>query len=568
MAAIYTNNAVATVTNGGTSAPASGHAESWTVSTTTFPSSLTGGDYFHIADPSLSTEKIRVNGITGSNPYVWSVIRGDENTTPVAHSAGFTVYEVATSSDLMQGPDDWYNVKSPIYGATGNGTTDDTAAIKAAVAAAVAAGNGGTIYFPAGTYLVSSTINCGGTYPNGGLQFRGAGWCSEITLANASNCYMFDFGASGSPVFTNGAVFADLYFNCNGNNQTTAGGAIFARGAVWCYFEHCWFETPWEAGIRFYQDGLGNFGHHNTIHACLFRDGKNSNGGPGWAVKLEQADENTLSANTFQDNCNALSEGHDAQVYDTTAGLQSIIGNHFVGGGNQALMIKSDSSPSSCLIIGNQFDGPNNANCIEVDGASASIIGNKFLFIGQGVSGGTVAGVTIGAIQGTKVIGNSFITTNSTHAVCVTEQGGSGPNIITGNEANGTFNAYFVPATGSGSLITGNIVSGVVTTVSNNTVTVTSNAGTCSVSYPINTFTNSSAATMAITIATTGAVDGQVMVVRVYDFSAAAETIGWTNTENSTASVPTTSNGSTTLPKTVTFMFNGKTSKWRCIESV
>lgn len=101
----------------------------------------------------------------------------------------------------------------------------------------------------------------------------------------------------------------------------------------------------------------------------------------------------------------------------------------------------------------------------------------------------------------------------------------------------------------------------------NNAVTVTSNAGTCSASYRMNTFTNSSAATMAITLATAGAVDCQMMMVRVYDFSAVAETIGWTNTENSNVLVPTTSNGSTTSPLTVGFQFNSQTSLWRCIAS-
>jgi hypothetical protein len=99
----------------------------------------------------------------------------------------------------------------------------------------------------------------------------------------------------------------------------------------------------------------------------------------------------------------------------------------------------------------------------------------------------------------------------------------------------------------------------------NNAVTVTSNAGTVPVTFRLNTFTNSSAATMAITMATSSAVDGQMSIVRIYDFSGVAETIGWTNTENSTVSVPTTSNGSTTLPLTVGFMFNAATTKWRCI---
>lgn len=93
--------------------------------------------------------------------------------------------------------------------------------------------------------------------------------------------------------------------------------------------------------------------------------------------------------------------------------------------------------------------------------------------------------------------------------------------------------------------------------------TVASNAATITRASRINNFTNSSAATMAITLSTSGALDGDLLLVRVYDFSAVAQTIGWTNTENSTASVPTTSNGSTTLPLTAMFQFNGSTSKWR-----
>lgn len=50
-----------------------------------------------------------------------------------------------------------FNVKSPEYGAVGDGVVDDTAAIQAALAAAIAAG-GGTVFFPTGTYLISSAI--------------------------------------------------------------------------------------------------------------------------------------------------------------------------------------------------------------------------------------------------------------------------------------------------------------------------------------------------------------------------------------------------------------------------
>ena len=55
------------------------------------------------------------------------------------------------------------------YGATGNGTTDDTAAVQAALTAVGAAG-GGTLYVPPGTYLLSSALSAGA-----GVSLLGAG---------------------------------------------------------------------------------------------------------------------------------------------------------------------------------------------------------------------------------------------------------------------------------------------------------------------------------------------------------------------------------------------------------
>lgn len=86
-----------------------------------------------------------------------------------------------------QGPIPWIDVTS--YGATGNGTTDDTAAINLAIAAAVAltapAGSqrGCVVYFPEGIYLVSSAL----TSPNAnGIVFNGAGrGASTILVATA-----------------------------------------------------------------------------------------------------------------------------------------------------------------------------------------------------------------------------------------------------------------------------------------------------------------------------------------------------------------------------------------------
>jgi len=95
-----------------------------------------------------------------------------------------------------------------------------------------------------------------------------------------------------------------------------------------------------------------------------------------------------------------------------------------------------------------------------------------------------------------------------------------------------------------------------------NSPTVSSGAVTVPITSRINNIVVS--ATTAITIATTSAVDGQLVMIRITD-GGSAETISWVNTENSTVNVPVVSPGSSTLSTTVGFIFNGNTSKWRCI---
>lgn len=80
----------------------------------------------------------------------------------------------------------WHNVKD--YGAVGDGSTDDTAAILAAVTAANAANNA-TVYFPAGRYAVSASIpvhQCV-TYLGEGVAWPGGGFPGTEILVIAGN---------------------------------------------------------------------------------------------------------------------------------------------------------------------------------------------------------------------------------------------------------------------------------------------------------------------------------------------------------------------------------------------
>jgi hypothetical protein len=102
---------------------------------------------------------------------------------------------------------DWLNVRSPEYagGAKGDGTTDDTAALQAALATVPAAG--GVVYLPAGTYLLNGAT--GLALATAGTVLRGAGAeatkivigsgfaASAAVAVSAYNCQVADLSISG-----------------------------------------------------------------------------------------------------------------------------------------------------------------------------------------------------------------------------------------------------------------------------------------------------------------------------------------------------------------------------------
>ncbi len=107
------------------------------------------------------------------------------------------------------------------YGATGNGTTDDTSAIKAAIAAALGAGvRNSTLYFPAGTYLVSDTLVEAefGTTPTQMTANIAGGCITGVTITN---------GGAGFRATWQGGTSRGIYVyggNGSGANLTASGG--------------------------------------------------------------------------------------------------------------------------------------------------------------------------------------------------------------------------------------------------------------------------------------------------------------------------------------------------------
>jgi hypothetical protein len=157
-----------------------------------------------------------------------------------------------------------FNVKN--FGATGNGSTDDTTALKAAYASLVAAG-GGTLYFPIGTYCISSALQWG----NGGpalvsvpqiISVIGQGSGGSVTLLDPPSASVIKWigPVNAGPMLN---IFGPVTVNMAGICWDGAGVAqdgiyeIYNHGAIWMdvftqNFQRChWFRTRWTTNPPF-----------------------------------------------------------------------------------------------------------------------------------------------------------------------------------------------------------------------------------------------------------------------------------------------------------------------------
>lgn len=164
-----------------------------------------------------SQEAISVTGApTGTGPYTLPCTRGIDGTTAQSHLSGASVVHGFTAQDFAQPiavTGGLYNPRAPQYGATGNGTTDDTAALQAAATACTAAG-GGTYYLPAGTYKTSSAITF--TNMGGGVKVIGDGLATIIQVTGSYDALTFTTGT--------GLIISDLFVESTVSVPTAGAG--------------------------------------------------------------------------------------------------------------------------------------------------------------------------------------------------------------------------------------------------------------------------------------------------------------------------------------------------------
>ncbi|MCD5996521.1 right-handed parallel beta-helix repeat-containing protein [Pseudomonas sp. CDFA 602] len=151
------------------------------------------------------------------------------------------------------------NVKDAPYNAIGNGVANDTAAIQSAINSLGT--NGGTIYFPAGTYRVTSL-----NLPNQGVQLRGDGWTASrisgstqgvnIIHVTGNSCgiegLQIGFAGATPPTIASVAIYLR---GCNDTSlrhfkiENTGVGVFLDQGTI-CMMESFEMYTFSQAGIH------------------------------------------------------------------------------------------------------------------------------------------------------------------------------------------------------------------------------------------------------------------------------------------------------------------------------
>ena len=327
----------------------------------------------------VSVEQL-VTSVTAQYARI-KVITGSGYTT-----SGFTTLggTAATETPIVDAGGQEFNVKA--YGAKGDGVTDDTAAIQAAINACSSAG-GGEVRLPPGTYLLSF-----------GIAARGGS--GPFALALPSNVALR--GTRGASVLTAGSYTGTPSFIGNTNWDTGGNDDIEISGISFnlpIYQYSGTAYTEWVYAITF--QGVSN----SLIYNCVFIYGSfqiyplYSVAGTANALTQGHAD------NVVVQNCYIEDEIGSATFFQATN--CRLINVRFQGAGDDAFLIGSagtghiiDGCFIDCTDPVTNVGGSNGGIYLDNDGAVSSLpsamsnikISNTFVQNQAGKNSGSLAG--------------------------------------------------------------------------------------------------------------------------------------------------------------------------------
>lgn len=327
---------------------------------------------------------------------------------------------------------DIFSVKD--FGATGNGSTDDSSAIQAAINAAGAAG-GGTVYLPPGTYILGSGISW--TYS--GIHLVGAGQYSTIIKSNFATGNVISVGSSSTN--PSSCSIERMSFRTSVNRSSGAG--ILLTQTYNCLIEYVTFDndSPAYGYIDIQIDGYTNNFINILRNVNLRGTGAYAGlviGANGSIVQDVWLLDSVIGGHTYGiicynvsgfylNNVDCLQNGNDFLSYpaagQTVKGLymQDALFDSATGTGMQ---IYTNGGTCTIWVMVNcqtNYCGSNSSHCgIEIDQKTGTISGinivNHQAVINAGDGIAVISGSYI-VIQNPQVSCNSTASSGSKHGI-------------------------------------------------------------------------------------------------------------------------------------------------------
>lgn len=199
----------------------------------------------YFSDIFLASGAYRFRLTTSADAQIWQAddIEGGSTALPLTGGTmtGFITLHADPTQAMHAVTKQYVDNKIPVsvkdYGAVGNGSTDDTAAVQAAVDAVIAA-NGGSLFFPRGSYLVTSTILIDPSLaPQGSAPVRlfGEGRLRSSLFSNVAGTRVLEFrGARGS--------LEHMSVYNNNFTTSTSGYLIWLNNTSQFSMRDCWIQ--------------------------------------------------------------------------------------------------------------------------------------------------------------------------------------------------------------------------------------------------------------------------------------------------------------------------------------
>jgi len=346
------------------------------------------------------------------------------------------------------------------YDATGDGVTDDEAAINAAIVACNAAG-GGTVFFPPGTYMVGEQGSSIGLSMRSDVTLRGSGQGSIIRRMAGEDCHLLDIRVVERVVVT------DLVLDGNKLAEAVGFHVIRIDTVSDGWIDRCVIKNGRGHGITTSSEVA-----HGSTRLLITNNLFESNGSSGAALGIECAqvvfagniarlnvldgiqDKDTVdvtyTGNICHDNeRNGIQRGDATGAYSPVAG--TVVGNICHDNGSAGIKIASTNTSvvSGNVTYLNTLDG------IRVDSSVAVTVTGNVAF--DNVRYG-IALTNTTADTERVVITDNLVYDNGSYGIIGSDGGGftthdnlAADNVLYGNTTD------VIAGLGSGSVIRDNV---------------------------------------------------------------------------------------------------------------